>query len=1428
MPLTHRTFRVFISSTFSDMVAERNALQERVFPNLERYCLQRGARFQAIDLRWGVRTEAGLDQQTMAICLEELGRCQRTTARLNCIVLLGNRYGWRPLPPSIPADEFESLFLQWGSDRRGLRLLVTNQPVPPWQDGGANDRNGWYRKDENARPAEYVLQPRAVELPETLSAGERERIRKDEERDWEGIEGRLRELFRLALARAGWAANDSRRIKYETSATHREILHAILGIPGAEGQVFAYLRNFRGLPDRAEQKSVQYADFDDAGQPDPEAHARLAGLRADLDRLLRPTEQLYHYEADYADWPARLELEEANSPFTFAAPFTTVLTSFCAQVEGDLKRAITAELESAEEDGVSELDREIQSHREFAADRARNFLGRSDLLRRMETYIAGTEPHPLLVHGVTGSGKSALLARAALNHLAAGQTATVLCRFVGATPGSGEVRSLLDGLCQELKAHDFSADERVPGDYFELIRDFASRLGQADRQRPLILFLDALDQLGSADNGRSLNWLPRRLPPHVRLIVSILDANGPAGACLQAARRLLPPGGLEVGPLGPAVGEKLLDQWLTTAGRPLSPWEPSLVQSAPPGERRAGRTLTEGQRQAVLAGFRREGMPLYLKLAFQEAVRWKSYDPVPRLSPDTSGILSDLFARLEQPAHHGAGLVRKSMGYLAAARHGLTEDEVVGVLSGDQEFFHDYLTQARHKLPVPRLPVVVWSRLYFDLEPYLAQRSANGALVLSFYHAQLSEAARARYLGGGAQRDAHRGLAAYFQSRPSAFDLSAPEPGPPDGRRSAELPWQQTRAELWDSLAATLCDLAFAAEKCRAGLAYDLVNDYTRAEEVWPNSRQPFASRRATHRVLPTRKVPDKVQTYQQFVQAHVHILFADPAQVLPCAHNHASGGDVVAAADHYLTALLWQNSAWIQLLDREPLVRCPAVVKTLRAHQGAVLDVALSADGCTAVSAGTDGAIKLWDLRAGELIQTIAAGQPLTGINPLLVLSMPSALMDPRLAVRRVAVPADARFVVSAGGDGCVCAWDAATGGCLQRLPGHKGGVLALCVTPDGRYALSGGEDNSARLWDLEGMRPLATLTGHKSSVTGVSISSDGRLGVTGSRDGTIRLWDLATGQTLRSLTGPQQGILGIAADRNVSVIVASAGEPPNLWGKTFPMRALNQTEIRFWSAEGVCLLDGVAHELAARHGNRLSGILSSVILGVAMTPDRRTALSVGYDGALCLWGVSPPQLLRRFEALDPTVLSVAVDPSGQFALLGSEEGSVRVVDLSGEHARRKRGGRRRIGAVGTGRAASVADRSRLLWSNRRMRTWVVLPYLALILVSLSLLFTSRVSFVPSFLSANFPLGDVLNFALAGLAAWLLLLTVAWHVTTGIWFPIPIRTVVLAVGGLPEFRDWPLLPLMPFFKVLNCPCCGLPVCGRRHLFHCASCDFEG
>jgi len=81
MPTATRTFRVFVSSTFEDLKAERDALQRDVFLRLRKLCEANNerceARFQAIDLRWGVRDEAALDQQTMEICRARLNAASR-------------------------------------------------------------------------------------------------------------------------------------------------------------------------------------------------------------------------------------------------------------------------------------------------------------------------------------------------------------------------------------------------------------------------------------------------------------------------------------------------------------------------------------------------------------------------------------------------------------------------------------------------------------------------------------------------------------------------------------------------------------------------------------------------------------------------------------------------------------------------------------------------------------------------------------------------------------------------------------------------------------------------------------------------------------------------------------------------------------------------------------------------------------------------------------------------------------------------------------------------------------------------------------------------------------------------------------------------------------------------------------------------------
>src|SRR6185503_14079032 len=99
-------------------------LAQQLFPKLEQRCLKDGLQFHAIDLRWGISTEAGLNHRTMRICFEELRRSQEVSPKPNFLILLGDRYGWRPLPEEISTHEFDQLVsaARHGNDNQ--------QPIP--------------------------------------------------------------------------------------------------------------------------------------------------------------------------------------------------------------------------------------------------------------------------------------------------------------------------------------------------------------------------------------------------------------------------------------------------------------------------------------------------------------------------------------------------------------------------------------------------------------------------------------------------------------------------------------------------------------------------------------------------------------------------------------------------------------------------------------------------------------------------------------------------------------------------------------------------------------------------------------------------------------------------------------------------------------------------------------------------------------------------------------------------------------------------------------------------------------------------------------------------------------------------------------------------------------------------------------------------
>lgn len=69
-----RTCRIFFSSPFGGMEYEREELTRRYFPRIQHLCSSRGIQFVAVDMRWGITSEASSSAQVINICLRELDR----------------------------------------------------------------------------------------------------------------------------------------------------------------------------------------------------------------------------------------------------------------------------------------------------------------------------------------------------------------------------------------------------------------------------------------------------------------------------------------------------------------------------------------------------------------------------------------------------------------------------------------------------------------------------------------------------------------------------------------------------------------------------------------------------------------------------------------------------------------------------------------------------------------------------------------------------------------------------------------------------------------------------------------------------------------------------------------------------------------------------------------------------------------------------------------------------------------------------------------------------------------------------------------------------------------------------------------------------------------------------------------------------------
>jgi WD40 repeat protein len=293
---------------------------------------------------------------------------------------------------------------------------------------------------------------------------------------------------------------------------------------------------------------------------------------------------------------------------------------------------------------------------------------------------------------------------------------------------------------------------------------------------------------------------------------------------------------------------------------------------------------------------------------------------------------------------------------------------------------------------------------------------------------------------------------------------------------------------------------------------------------------------------------------------------------------------------------------------------------RTLEGHTDTVRSVALHADGRRAVSASWDKTLKVWDLDSGACLRTLEGHTD---------------------RVNSVALHADGRRAVSAAGemdgdDHTLKVWDLDSGACLRTLEGHTAGVLSVALHADGRRAVSVSEDMTLKVWDLDSGACLRTLEGHAGGVPSVALHADGRRAVSASWDDTLKVWDLESGDGLRTLEGHTDTVWSVALHAD---------------GRRAVSASTDET-LKVWDLDsGACLRTLEGHR--------------NVVTSVALHADGRRAVSASCDNALKVWDLESGACLRTLEGHTRYVSFVALHADGRRAVSGSSDHTLKVWDL-------------------------------------------------------------------------------------------------------------------------------------------------------------------
>ena len=525
---------------------------------------------------------------------------------------------------------------------------------------------------------------------------------------------------------------------YRMAVTEREVRNGCINMPDnyVKDHVIIYTRILRNINLQNLKRASAFIDIMNR-HVDQEAQDFLSQYRDVLARQ-KMEKNKGIYKRFEIEWIGR----EGLAPETHDAYLKEFINHFYKNVLKLIDRAMRKEDNSPQGKIVTEL----LQHLHACKNNCDVFYGREQELAKMKDYITGPSSKPFVMYGAGGSGKSAMLSKAAYESLKRWLQPAVpllMCRFCGTTPNSTSLGPLLKSICQQISYTYMLPFEDIPEDTVPVTAFLKELLKLASKDRPLMIFLDSVDELTGSQDANKMSWLPLSLPPHCKIVVSCTyeEGNPALMEVLKFLKQMVEDERqfLEITALGTELAWRVIKLWM----------------------RSAGRNLTNYQWRCVANALEHCTLPIFCKLVLQEVCRWKSYTEPEKtvLMTNVQDSVFQLFQRVENK--HGWMLVSHALAYVTASKNGVSEPEIEDLISLDDRVLDDIYQY--HLPPTRRIPPLLWTRVRSDLPGYLADSEADGVCVINYYHKQFKHAAKKRYfLDDGDYLYFHSYMSDYF------------------------------------------------------------------------------------------------------------------------------------------------------------------------------------------------------------------------------------------------------------------------------------------------------------------------------------------------------------------------------------------------------------------------------------------------------------------------------------------------------------------------------------------------------------------------------------------------------------------------------------------------------------------------------------------